>query len=459
MNTPAAGTPAALEAARGLFLEGVARFEAGHAAEAAERFEAALALAPGRVSVLINLGAARLKLGQREAALQALDTALAAEPQHADGWTHRGLAAGELGRHAEALGNFERALALDPGSGVAQFYRALCLGHLQRHAEALAALERLLQHQPQRAPAWMLHGQTLQQLQRHAEALPSYRRAVAVDPTLGAAWSHLGQLLKDLGRRDEAAAALRRAIDEGDDADTNRYFLAALGVEAAPSVAPRAYVQALFDGYADDFEPHLVQVLRYRAHEDVAADALAAWQAGQPAGAAPGWVIDLGCGTGLCGARLKPPAQHLEGVDLSHTMVEAARRRGVYDTLAQADITEHLQAGARHFDIAVAADTFIYLGDLGPVFAGVRHALRPGGVLAFSAEIAAAPEDGAEPPDYRLDSHMRYAHSEPYLRRLAAAHGFAVVNLVRRVLREEQRRPVMGWIVALRIEMAAKAEQ
>lgn len=441
---PAAGTPAALEAARDLFLQGVAQFEAGHAAQAAERFEAALALAPGRVSVLINLGAARLKLGEREAAIQALDTALAAEPQHADAWTHRGLAAGELGRHAEALGNFERALAIDPGSGAAQFYRALCLGHLQRHAEALQALERLLQHQPQRAPAWMLHGQTLQILQRHAEALPSYRRAVAADPTLGAGWSHLGQLLKDLGRRDEATAALRRAIAECDDADTNRYFLASLGAEATPEAAPQGYVQALFDGYADDFEPHLVEVLRYRAHEDVAAAALSAWQAGQPDGAAPGWVIDLGCGTGLCGARMKPPAQHLEGVDLSRTMIEAARRRGVYDVLAQADITQHLQATARHHDIAVAADTFIYLGELGPVFAAVRQALRPGGVLAFSAEVA----EGA---DFRLDAHMRYAHSEAYLRRLAATHGFEVVSLEQRVLREEQRRPVMGWIVALRL--------
>lgn len=450
MITPAAGTPAALEAARALFLEGVAQFEAGQPAPAAERFEAALALAPGRVSVLINLGAARLKLGRREAAITALDTALAAEPQHADAWTHRGLAAGELGRHAEALGNFERALAIDPGSGTAQFYRALCLGHLQRHADALQALERLLQHQPQRAPAWMLHGQTLQMLQRHAEALPSYRRAVAADPTLGAAWSHLGQLLKDMGRRDDATAALRRAIDEGDDPDTNRYFLASLGAEAAPQVAPPGYVRALFDGYADDFEPHLVEVLRYRAHEDVASAALSAWRAGQAQpDAAPGWVIDLGCGTGLCGARLKPPAAHLEGVDLSHTMIEAARRRGVYDVLALADLTQHLQATARHHDIAVAADTFIYLGELGPVFAAVRQALRPGGVLAFSAEVA----EGA---DFRLDAHMRYAHSEAYLRRLAATHGLEVVSLEQRVLREEQRRPVMGWIAALRVQTGAK---
>lgn len=442
----------ALETARTLFLEGVAHYEAGRAEEAAQRFEAALALAPGRVSVLINLGAARLRLGQRQAAIDALDQALAAEPQHADAWMHRGLAAGELGRHAEALGNFERALQLDAGSGSAQFYWALSLGHLQRHAEALAALERLLQHQPDRAPAWMLHGQTLQMLERHAEALPSYRRAVAVDPALGAAWSHLGQLLKDLGQRSEAKAALERALAEGDDPETNRYFLASLGEGSTPAAAPAHYVQALFDGYADDFEPHLLKVLRYRAHEDVAAAALAAWRSGRAADAAPQWVIDLGCGTGLCGAQLKPPARHLEGVDLSRTMIEAARARGVYDTLAQAGLVEHLQASTRQFDIAVAADTFIYLGDLGPVFAAVRRVLTPGGVLAFSIEsLAAAPPTEPSPPDYRLNAQLRYAHAESYLRRLAALHGFEVASVQRQVLREEQRRPVEGLVAALRL--------
>lgn len=443
-----------MAAARTLFLEGVAHYEAGRAEEAVQRFEAALALAPGRVSVLINLGAARLKLGRREAAIEALDSALAAEPQHADAWLHRGLAAGELGRHEEALASFDRALALDAGSGTAQFYRAMSLSHLRRHAEALDTLDRLLQHQPQRATAWLLQAQTLQMLNRHAEALPAYRRAVAADPQLGAAWSQLGQLLKDLGQRDEARAAFERALAAGDDPATNRYFLAALGHGPAPETAPAHYVRALFDGYADDFEPHLLEVLRYRAHEDVAAAALDAWKAGQPPGMPPDWALDLGCGTGLCGARLKPPARHLEGVDLSQTMIHAARARGVYDTLAHADVVQHLQASARHYDLVVAADTFIYLGDLGPLFAALRPRLRPGAVLAFSVETAeAGPDDSA--PDYRLNAQLRYAHSQAYLQRLARLHGLLVVSAEPRVLREEQRQPVWGWIVAMRTDNGA----
>ncbi len=75
-----------LESARAAFSEGVARYEAGDAENAVRCFERALQLAPGRVSVLINLGAARMQQGKADSALSAFDAAIAAESQHADAW-------------------------------------------------------------------------------------------------------------------------------------------------------------------------------------------------------------------------------------------------------------------------------------------------------------------------------------------------------------------------------------
>ena len=46
------------------------------------------------------------------------------------------------------------------------------------------------------------------------------------------------------------------------------------------------------------------------------------------AAAGPGWrgdVLDIGCGTGLCGPLLRPIAVSLCGVDLSAGMIEKAR--------------------------------------------------------------------------------------------------------------------------------------
>jgi len=133
------------EQARTLFLEGVAHYGAGRLQQAEQKFAAALSLAPGRPSVLTNLGAVRLKLGRVEEALALLQEALAKEPGNAEALGHCGTALAELGRTQEALGCFDRALAADP----------------------------------QPASLWTLRGTALRELGRAGEAASSYREALA----------------------------------------------------------------------------------------------------------------------------------------------------------------------------------------------------------------------------------------------------------------------------------------
>ena len=81
----------------------------------------------------------------------------------------------------------------------------------------------------------------------------------------------------------------------------------------------------------------------------------------------------------------------------------------------------------------VAADVFIYLGDLSAAFTGVRRVLDDDGVFAFSVEVA---DDTVA---FELRPSSRYAQSERYLRELAAAHGFEWLALRRGPLRLDQR--------------------
>lgn len=438
MNAPTGD--AAFESARTLFLEGVRMYEAGRFADAEQRLQASLALLPGRASTLVNLGATRRALGRPADALPALEAALAAAPDDVDAWCHHGLACGDLGRDAEAATSFARALALAPRHAAARYHLAVTLNRLHRHAEALETLQPLLvADDPAAAGAWMLAGQTLQSLGRHDDALAPYRRAFALDPALGRAGTLLGQLLQDRGQTDEAAAVLEAAIAAGADPDLNRYLLSGLRGTDPPAHAPAAYVRSLFDPYADAFDAHLVQTLRYRGHEAVVHAAAAAhghqrWRD----------VLDLGCGTGLCGPLLGPLADRLEGVDLSPAMLERAHAGGCYDTLVLSDLAAHLGDTPRRHDLVVAADVFIYVGDLMPVFAGVRRVLEAGGLFVFSVETTDAPAGIVLLPS------LRYAHSDAYVRACAAAHGFTVVDVRPTVLREEQQRPIDGLIVSLR---------
>ncbi len=395
----------ALEAARSHFLQGLADLQAGRLPAAEAALRASLALLPGRPSSLLNLAVVLLRQARPAEALPLLDDVLARQPDDLDALGHRGVALNDLGRPAEAAASFDR----------------------------------LLQRDPSRPQAWFHLAQALQMLGRPADAIGAYERCLQLQPGHALACSQRGTALKELGRFDEARAAFEQALALGDDAEMNRYQLASIGDAEVPAASPPDYVQRLFDDYAADFDRHLVEELGYVAPERVQ-------QLLAGLGRHFNVALDLGCGTGLCGPLLRPLVQRLVGVDLSPRMLAQAGARGVYDELHQADLLAHLRDTALQHDLVVAADVFIYLGDLAPVFSALAPVLRPGGVFAFSVE--SGPADQA----YVLQPSLRYAHGETALRALAAARGFDVLHSEAGALRVDEAHALQGqyWLLQRR---------
>jgi len=154
-------------------------------------------------------------------------------------------------------------------------------------------------------------------------------------------------------------------------------------------------------------------------------------------------ILDLGCGTGLFGPQLRPLARTLTGIDLSSNMLKKAEQRQLYDQLICGDIAEFLEAQSQAFDLAVAADVFVYIGDLSRVFRGVRGALRDGGLFGFSVE-------STDEADFVLRTTLRYAHSVPYLEKLARDHRFVLERVEARVIRQEHEVDVNGYLAVMR---------
>lgn len=425
--------------ARTWFLDGVAHFEARRLDEAERCFVASLRLLPGRASTRINLAATRLALQRPAEALAELDAVLADEPQHLDAWGHRAAALAALGRDTDALACADHLLAQDAQQAEGWYRRGVALERLRRFDDAGAAFERLLALQPQHVEAWFRLGQMQQRQGRLSAALACQDKVVALAPAHAAAWSQRGSLLEALGRRDDAIAAYEQAIALGADAELHRFHIAALrGAHAAIPPPPRAYVQGLFDDYADGFDRHLVDVLGYQGHRRLVAPLAGL----QPDGFAA--ALDLGCGTGLCGPLLRPMVRRLDGVDLSPAMLERAAARGVYDHLHCADLAEHLARSEIRCDLVLAADVFIYVGALDSVFAGAARVLQPGGLFCFSVEQA----DDAQA--VVLGAQRRYAHSLPYLRALAQRHGLQWLQALQQPIRQQQQQAIAGLFVFLR---------
>lgn len=357
-----------LAQSRTLFFKGIERFESSRFSEARQAFESALKLAPGRPSILANLGLTHEALGDWANAARVLGEALVLDPQQADLWLTRA-------------------------------------GCLMRSGQVAAALQ-------------------------------AYDRAIAIAPASARAWSERGSVLRELQQLDEAARCFEKAIALGADPELHQFYLASVRGGQATTDTPRRYVESLFDDYAHDFQAHLVDQLKYRGYERLIAPLA-------ETGRHFAHALDLGCGTGLCGALLQPFCDRIDGLDVSRAMLDKARQTGVYHDLTHADLTEFLAAPPNRPDLIVAADVFGYLGDLAPTLAAVKRMLAPQGCFAFTLEAA----NGA--PEIELRPSLRHAHSEPYIRRLAAENGFTLRALLRAPLREDQQEPIEALYVYL----------
>jgi predicted TPR repeat methyltransferase len=407
-------------------------------AEALVSFDQALAIKPDYAEALNNRGSALQDLNRPAEALASFEKALAINPRDPAALNNRGNVLTTLARYRDAVSDFDKAIALQPDSACAFSNKANCLYLWGQHEEALASYDKVLALEPESADACLGRGNIFNyRLRRPADALAAYDKALTIKPDLAEAWLGRGEALESLQRPQEAIAAYRQALASGSQAEVIQFALGVLGAEAAPVIAPKQYVTKLFDDYAGNFDDHLVGKLKYRTPASLS-DAVARFA---PSGNLD--ILDLGCGTGLAGTRFRPLARSLTGVDLSAKMLEAARQRQIYDNLVCSDLIEFLQAQGRNFDLAVAADVFVYLGDLSAVFRGVRGALREGGIFGFSVEAS-------EDQDFVLRGTRRYAHSMTYIRRLAEDHGFVLESIEPHVIRQQGGIDVAGHLAVLR---------
>jgi len=124
-------------------------------------------------------------------------------------------------------------------------------------------------------------------------------------------------------------------------------------------------------------------------------------------------------------------------------MLTKAKNTGLYDELHCAEISDWLQLQDQDFDLIIAADVFVYIGDLDPVFAAASRVMPAGAVLGFSVEMT---DDSA---DYLLLPSQRYAHSHAYLQRLARLHGFVIADASQQVARQDKGEDILAHILVM----------
>jgi len=481
------------------------------------------------------IGNTYFEQGEISQAILHYRTAVITNPKHADCWTNLGNALSSAMHYhpdhrdtlyVEGTKAYQQALDANPKHVEANFNMGVLHHTLDDIPKAITSYERAIELDPNHYDALSNLGSARHKQQDLHGAIDAYQNAielvtpmspVQVEQTqismlyylLGAALSALpSHRCKNASCAEYAAQKLRMALRFNPNNEEAKHALSALVADPSITTASNAYIKSLFDEYAATFDKALVEGLNYSAPQklfDVVTELsdkrkIKTFQT----------VLDVGCGTGLCGPLFKNMSDTLVGVDLSSEMVEYARLRGVYDELLVEEITESF---ARYSDtenktlfrsvgLIVAADVFVYSGELEGVFKSSAQALKKGGWFAMTlerlfrnetaeaeateksvADKAASEKDTAKKEvviksdedieaggagdglraqefnvsdsdlekGWKLQLSGRFAHTEKYVTDLATASGFKVLYHEHFIPRKDQGLDIPGQLLVLEL--------
>lgn len=424
-----------IAAAPVLVRQAVREHRSGRLDVAAELYQRALEVDPADPDALHLMGALHLQRGDGVAAIPYAARSVLVEPGMMYAYNNLGLILKGAGQAAAAARCYLQATLIAPGFAEAHSNLGVVLKAEGQTALAVHHYRRALELDSSLGEAWNNLGNALQDLGELEDAVEAYLAAADRMPDCDTVLYNVGLLLMRLGRREDALVHLRQSLELAPGREGARHLIAAIEGEST-ATAPRTYVRDLFDSYAARFDAHLVGELQYRAHQDTVAivDAVVGdkrWFA---------LTYDLGCGTGLAGEFVRSRTGRLVGIDLSERMLAQAGRKQLYDMLICGDINDILDEQPATPDLVLASDVFIYIGDIDGTIERLARCMEPGGVLAFSIELAA---DGLQ---WFLRSSGRYAHGDSYVSETLTRHGFRLLARRSTVLRQECGEPLDGAI-------------
>ncbi|PIE58288.1 MAG: hypothetical protein CSA33_03605 [Desulfobulbus propionicus] len=339
-----------------------------------------------------------------------------------------GLAWYELGEFAKAKDAFEHALALQDKDADYWFNLGVTCKQLELYLEAALAYRRALDRRPDDPDILFNLGRCMQDSGALDEAVRVYEHLLALDSTCIPALNNLAYIHHLRGSLRQAEPLYRRLVSLNPTNKAANYMLKAIQSRQVHA-PPEEYIRVLFDHYAEEFEQNLLCDLDYQVPKKI----LEVVEKNQQKRRFE-HILDIGCGTGLCGVLFRDRCQHLSGVDLSPKMLALAGQKRVYDRLYEAELVAHLQENDATYDLLLAADVFSYLGDLQPAMAALRQRCQPSGLICFSVEVGEA--------DWEIQATGRFSHSQGYIRQLATREGWTVEHCSIMPIRKEG----VGWI-------------
>ena len=365
--------------------------------------------------------------------------AIALDNQFARGYLNLAKLLGSLKRMDEAEPFFREAIKGEPNA----FEALVALAQIEERKGNFKAgaeyAQRAIQSNPNANAGYIVLGGILISSGLHVHALPTYEEGLKRFPDDIFLIEGYAKVLMQMGRLDEAKPYIEKVLAKKPDDKNMQYLYAAISGKPMDT-APPEYVAGLFNEYAERFEEHLTQALRYHTPDEISVAVREVLSAREEKSSNLS-LLDLGCGTGLGAEALRDISGFRVGVDLSSKMIEKTHeKRELYAETAVQDITQYMCETEHRFDLVICVDTLVYIGNLAPFFAASKQVLKAKGLLAVSVEQAKNADT------FELRPSARYGHAKSYLEACAADNGLACRHISLVDLRKDKEGIIRGYI-------------
>lgn len=352
----------------------------------------------------------------------------------------------KLNQFTDAILHYQEVLRIEADHPTSALNLGLLFIQEQDYARAIHYLTAASRFNPENLDTVHQLGNAYLNTGNLAQAKTYYQKALALNPAFAEVHHNLAIVYLREARKNEALLHFKETLILNPQNDTARHMIISLSGEQS-NEAPHHYVADLFNQYAEYYNQHVKESLGYQA------PALLRSAIGRTLSphTKACRILDLGCGTGLCGIYFRDMALELIGVDLSPKMIAQAELLNGYESLIVSDINDYLnKPGLAPFDLIVAADVLVYSGALETLFNNVARCLTPTGRFAFTVEDLdnRAQQDDAHPTFY-LQPTGRYAHSRSYIYHLAQAYQLHIQVEEKIIPRMHEGAPVPGALYIL----------
>ncbi len=397
-------------------------------------------------------------------AIRSFRHSLSLDNSHATAWSQLGLCYETQNNHKKSLNAYKKAWSLnetaDAAHGLGRCYtalgdngdallflnKAIAMGdesiechhnlasvHQQQghHQKALLHWHYCLERQKSEECYYNI-ACAYQNSHNYEQATAYFTMLLKINPKHLDSYLNLAAIALDQHQSKKAIYYYKEAIKINPECEDALFVLSALTQDQKFDQVPDKYVKSLFDQYASHYDRHLSGILRYQLPKAIE-ELCHRYNLSNISRC-----CDLGCGTGLVGAVCREFTEELIGVDISGDMLQQASAKGIYDTLIQGNILS-LNETIAPVDLVVAADLIPYFGDLADLFLFINRITHKSSRIIFSFEQSMCAR-------YKLHRHVRFAHGKKYVEEKVAEAGWGVLEISHVNLREQQKKPVSGYL-------------